>query len=79
MHKRGRWEIYYELLEAINDFDGCKKTRAMNETHLSWNTFEPCFEFLKEKDFIEKESGEFYLSDKGEVAFDALKEFKKNI
>ncbi len=66
MVRRSDWKIYNDILLVIRENGGCKKTRIMQDSHLSWESFKNHFEFLNKNDFVEESDDYFQITEKGQ-------------
>ncbi len=82
--ERSKWDIIHDMLKAIQEEDGAKKTHIMQRASLDWRLFKKYFKFLSEEGLIAKStlemhhgSGEYYvLPEKGRELLKKLKEVK---
>ncbi|OKY79089.1 MAG: Transcriptional regulator containing HTH domain [Candidatus Methanohalarchaeum thermophilum] len=79
MTRRSAWKIFHDVLKVIKESDGCKKTRVMQDSHMSWGAFNAHFEFLLENNFIEEDEKDYYLTQEGEKLLSHLSEVNKTI
>lgn len=80
-HERSKCEIIYDMLKAIQDEKGVRKTRIMQRAYLDWRMFKKYFKYLLEGGFIiqtpEMElgtSGCYILNPKGKALLKRLDE-----
>ena len=79
MVKRSRLEVYFDVLEAIDQ--GTKKpTRIMYKTNLCWTALHDVLNILASREFIREEkmkkTKRYYITEKGR---NALSYYKKSI
>ncbi len=81
-NERSKWDIIHDMLKAIQEEDGAKKTHIMQRAYLDWRLFKKYFNFLSEEGLIAKSTpemhhgpGEYYvLPEKGRELLKRLKE-----
>lgn len=66
MPRRNKWKIYLDILEVIKENGGSKKTRVMQDAHMSWQPFKNSFNFLYENDLIKEAESTYHLTEDGE-------------
>lgn len=77
--KRGKWRIFFDIMDVLVEEEEIKKTRLMQKSTLDWNTFKKYFEFLIENKLVVTKDGTknvYILTETGKKTYKNLKEVK---
>jgi predicted transcriptional regulator len=68
MKYRGRQEIYQDILETCNNYDGVNRTHIMYEGMMSFGQLKEYMADVLDKGLVVERKKKFYLTDKGREA-----------